>query len=185
MKYKGFTLVELMITLAIAAIVITIGVPSFRQTINNNRLTTVANSFIASINLARSEAIKRNSRVVVCGSSNGKECTGSGYQSGWIVFVDNNNDALCTDCGEATGEFVIQRVEALPSVMTLSAASGSINNYISYSPSGASKLAGAGDGFQPGTLKLCNADYKEQSRNIIIARGGRVRVEKKEPADCD
>jgi type IV fimbrial biogenesis protein FimT len=182
MKSKGFTLIELMVTLAIAAIVITIGVPSFRQTINSNRLITVANSFIASINLARSEAIKRNSRVVVCGSSNGKECTGSGYQSGWIVFVDNNNDALCTNCGEDTGELVIQRVEALPGNMTLNAA-GSMNSYISYSPSGSSKVTGGG--FQFGTLKLCNADYKEQSRNIIIARGGRVRVEKKEPADCD
>ncbi len=185
MNDKGFTLIELMITVVIVAILLTVGIPGFQELINSNRLTTAANSFLTSINLARSEAIKRNSRVVVCGSSNGKECTGGGYQGGWIVFVDQNNDAKCTNCGEAAGEQVIQVAEALPGVMTLKTKteSDNLNSYISYSPGGSSKEKNGG--FQAGTLRLCNDDYKVQSREIIITRGGRVRIEKKEPADCD
>ena len=86
-KHTGFTLVELMITLVLVAILATIGVPSFMSLIANNRLTTQANELVSSLNLARSEAIKRNTRVTVCRSSTGTSCGGT-WSNGWIVFVD-------------------------------------------------------------------------------------------------
>lgn len=62
-KGAGFTLVELMVTLAVAAILLTVGVPSFRQLIISNRLTAAANDMVVAINVARSEAIKHNAAV--------------------------------------------------------------------------------------------------------------------------
>ncbi|MGB5065269.1 MAG: GspH/FimT family pseudopilin, partial [Candidatus Competibacter sp.] len=70
-RKSGFTLIELMITVALAAIVLTLGVPAFQETIRNNRLATTVNDFISSLNLTRSEAIKRGTRVTLCKSANG------------------------------------------------------------------------------------------------------------------
>lgn len=63
---RGFTLIELMITIAVASILLAVAVPSFNQLIVTNRLTTQANEVVAALNFARSEAIKRNTRVSFC-----------------------------------------------------------------------------------------------------------------------
>nr|WP_196799746.1 GspH/FimT family pseudopilin [Thioalkalivibrio sulfidiphilus] len=92
----GFTLVELMVTLAIAAIVLTIAVPSFWSIVQNNRASTQANELITALNLARSEAVKRGLPVSICPSSNQTACVASStnWAVGWIVFVDLNNDGV-------------------------------------------------------------------------------------------
>lgn len=87
----GFTLVELMITLALAAIVLTLGVPSFNQTIRTNRVATQVNELVTALNLARSEAIHRGTAVTVCASADQATCSGSNdWRTGWIVTTDNN-----------------------------------------------------------------------------------------------
>lgn len=91
--HSGFTLVELMIVLALVAILATIGVPSFTSFVINNRLTAQANELVSALNLARSEAIKRNRRVTVCRSNNGAGCGGT-WNDGWIVFVDDGAAGL-------------------------------------------------------------------------------------------
>ena len=91
MKIKGLTLIELMITLAIAGILIASAAPSMREFIQNNRSATQINELQATLNLGRNEAIKRNSNISICRSSNGTGCAGN-WQDGWIVFVDNDLD---------------------------------------------------------------------------------------------
>lgn len=76
-RNRGFTLIELMVVLAIAAILLTVGVPSFRDLMIKNRLSGQIQEFYNAINFARSEAIKRGNFVSICKSSDGSTCGGS------------------------------------------------------------------------------------------------------------
>jgi type IV fimbrial biogenesis protein FimT len=90
----GFTLIELMVALAVMAIVLGLAVPGFQSMVNGNRLTGAANELVASLQTARIEAIRRSRRVVVCTSANanaGVAATCSNVNiNGWITFVDVN-----------------------------------------------------------------------------------------------
>lgn len=68
---EGFTIVELMLTLAVAAVILSLGVPSFQGLVERNQLTSGINQFVSSLTLTRSEAVKRNQRVSLCSSSDG------------------------------------------------------------------------------------------------------------------
>ena len=93
-RLAGFSLVELMATLTVLALVAVVAVPSFEQAAMSSKLTSYANAFTASLKLARSEAIKRNATVTMCRSSDGVSCAGSGgWEQGWIVFNDSNANA--------------------------------------------------------------------------------------------
>jgi len=90
-KNSGFTLIELMITLAIVAILLTVGVPSLKTFMQGNQLVAATNELVSALHVARSEAIKHNVRVSVCESSDGANCTATGnWENGWIVFIDGN-----------------------------------------------------------------------------------------------
>lgn len=95
---KGMTLVELLITMVVAAILVSIALPSFKSMIDGSRTTATINGFIGFLQSARSEAIKRNTTVTVCRSTNGTSCaTGTNWESGWIVFVDPDSDNIVED----------------------------------------------------------------------------------------
>lgn len=86
----GFTLVELMVTVAVAAILMAIATPSLTSIINSNRLTSAANEMVATLQFARVEAVRQNRSVRVCASGNGTSCGGTGS---WLV-VDANDTVL-------------------------------------------------------------------------------------------
>ena len=93
-KNCGTTLVELLVVLAIAAIVLSMSAPSFHSLIASMRLKAVSELMVAHLHFARSEAIKRNARVVLCKSTDGKQCVSmGGWEQGWIVFHDANDNA--------------------------------------------------------------------------------------------
>ena len=90
----GFTLLELLVSTAVMAILLTLVVPAFSEAMVSSRLRSVANSFLSHLYLARGEAIKRNGRAVACASATGLSCADSGgWQQGWIVFHDANDNA--------------------------------------------------------------------------------------------
>jgi type IV fimbrial biogenesis protein FimT len=84
----GFTLMELLMTIAIAAIVATIGIPSFQYVTNSNRVSSEVNGLLGDLQFARGEAIKEGQPVTVCMSKGGTTCdtTGNAWNSGWIVY---------------------------------------------------------------------------------------------------
>lgn len=86
-RIQGFTLIELMVTLAVLAIVLSIAVPGFQKQILNNKSLALGEEFAQALNFARSEAVKTKKRVSICASSDGETCTGN-WSDGFIVFED-------------------------------------------------------------------------------------------------
>lgn len=84
---RGFSLLELMVTLAVAGVLVTVGVPGFFDIVRNNRAAANANEMVSAFSIARSEAIRRGARVSICSSANQTGCGGT-WTDGWIVFVD-------------------------------------------------------------------------------------------------
>ncbi|MFW2404755.1 MAG: GspH/FimT family pseudopilin [Gammaproteobacteria bacterium] len=92
-KSNGFTLVELMVTMLVAAIVLGVGIPAFSQFVSTNQMAAAVNDFTTAIHMARTEAVKRRANVTMCPSADwdsaAPTCNNGGtFQNGWIVFVD-------------------------------------------------------------------------------------------------
>lgn len=85
---NGFTLIELMVTLAVTAIVVSVAIPNFNTQILNNRSVALGEDFATALNYTRSEAVRRAARVSICASSDAQTCTGT-WTDGFIVFIDH------------------------------------------------------------------------------------------------
>lgn len=96
---SGFTLIELMVAISVLAILLALGLPSFQASLRSNRVATATNEMIASISLARSEAIRSTRGGGVCPSADGAACGGA-WSDGWLVWADADADGIL-DAGEA------------------------------------------------------------------------------------
>jgi len=159
---KGFTLVELMVTVAVLAILTTVGIPMYDSFIENNRRVTTVNELVSYIHYAHSEAVKRNRHVSLCPSTSGTGCNGSNWEDGWIVFVNNDNDfpALVD-----SGEEVLKVHESLDGPATLRGATD-ISNSITFRPKGYP--------LRQGELTYCDPDSPDNARGIQLRFSGRV-----------
>ena len=171
MKEKGFTLAELMVTVAIAAILVTAAVPSFQYLINSNVLTTDTNRFVLLVTLARSEAIKRRAVVSFCGGDATNGCNGN-WINGQILFVDGN-----ANCALDKGEEIIRFGEGFKGDNPIAAV-----KCISYNALGV-KSQGADNGKPDFTI--CNPNLpSENVREIVISPAGYKSVNKKTQVGC-
>lgn len=91
-RTNGFTLLELMVTIAVLAILASIAFPGFQVTLRSNRMATTSNELIAALSLARSEAVKNTRGAAVCASLAGTGCDGDAWSDGWMVWSDTNGD---------------------------------------------------------------------------------------------
>ncbi|SFL13662.1 type IV fimbrial biogenesis protein FimT [Nitrosomonas aestuarii] len=172
-KNRGVTLIELLVVLSVLGILLSIGVPSFSQFTTNNRLNSYINSMYSNFALARSEAIKRNRRVVMCKSSDGANCNNSGgWDQGWIVFVDLDNNGTI-----GGGEEIVLTMLPLQAGYNFTG-NGNVDNYISFDVQGRTKLTSGA--IQAGTFTLCPAAPAVDGlgRQLILSGSGRSRVEK-------
>ena len=114
---RGFSIIELMLTITVMGILLGIAVPSFMDTVRNNRLISQNNEFIGSLNLARSEALKRSGSVSVCASADQLTCSGStNWTTGHIVFSDANANGTFDGADE-----MLQAAGAVPPEFTINA----------------------------------------------------------------
>lgn len=175
-RQSGFTLVETMATLAVAAILLTAAVPPMQDFIVRNRMSTEVNTFIASAYLARSEAVKRLQSVVICSANSTRSnCSGSDeWVSGWIVFADLNNNGRVD-----SGEPILQR-SALPGGLSVK---GTRDLY-SYNPNGQLNNHPVSGQVPNGHNEFCNPDEIANTREVWLSNEGRVRVNQMTTAGC-
>jgi type IV fimbrial biogenesis protein FimT len=179
---RGFTLVEVMMTLAIGAIVLTIGVPSFQTYISNTRKTTAINDLRVALSLARSTAITRRQRTTVCKSNDGLTCANdddaSNWSQGWMVFSDPNIQGVRNVVGDEVdgvaltdAEEIIRMHEALPGAGTFTG-NRFVKNQVSFTPQG---MFDKGLGGLGGTITY--SDGTGSTGALVISFGGQIRSE--------
>lgn len=163
---RGFTLVELLVTVALLAILLTLAAPSFTAMMRNNRMLALSNELVASLNFARAEAVKRAANVTVCKTADAAAanpvCTTSGeWGSGWLVFVD---DGIT---GVVDGTDLRLQVAQPDGGDARITGDASFADYVFYNSRGA---VGNGTG---GAITLCLAGIR---RDIAVNATGRVKV---------
>lgn len=171
-RNRGFTLIELMVTLAIAAILITVAVPSFQDATLGSKLGSYANTMVAHMTTARGEAIKRNAVIKMCASSTGTGCASSGgWAQGWIVFRDIDNDGVLD-----SDDILVQRQSALPDGINVTPSGGT--HLLSFQPSGV--------GVTSVTLTICRSSPKvgTQERVVTVTATGRASVSRTTAGIC-
>lgn len=154
----GVTLIELLVTLSVLAIVLTLGVGGFRQLIANTKMTNAANSLIAHLQFARSEAVKRGTEVSLCPSSDGASCVASSdgsWEIGYIVRVDSTGQVLRRVDGTEMGGLTVTK--------------SGVASRIAFKPDGSA------GGFAC-TLTICDTGDSSNKRGVLISNVGRVRV---------
>jgi len=166
-KTLGFSLIEVMIVIAVVAVLGTLATPLFSDLIRNNRMRAQVGDLMGHLAQARTEALRAGARVTLCpGSTSG--CSGSAWESGWIGFIDSNSNASL-DAGETT----ILSAPALSGGNTLR--SSDFASSISFRHDGASvTIAGQG---QAGVFALCDSrGYVDKARAVKISITGRTKV---------
>lgn len=171
-RASGFTLIEMMVVIAITSILLLIGIPSMKSLIERNAVAGHVNALVGSITLARAEAIKRNAPVVLCRSNNADttatpSCAGSNgdWKSGWIVFLDRNAD----------GQFQTNEGDVLLRVEGTITSSGGItqNSPTKLQFRGTGLLA---SGMSTFTFKSKSEDANQQ-RTVVVSKAGRTHLE--------
>lgn len=165
---QGFTLTEISITLAVMGIVLGLATPSFTGLILDTRLSTHLNTLVSDFNLARSEAIKRNSQVVICKSHDGTSCVRSGgWEQGWLLFADTN----CNRYREASEPLIHVAEQAIQTTIHYSAFGS--RHYVVYYPRGFTRTNG--------TFTFCDNRGSEKAKAMVVYKTGRIRSSATKP----
>ena len=175
---RGYSLVEAVVTLCLLAGLGAAAATSLGELVHGARLRAYTAGLQQHLLLARSEAIKRNTRVAACKSQDGATCArAGGWEQGWILFQDRNNSGA-----REAHEPVLQRMAPLPAGWRLTGNSP-VSRYVSYSPFGVAMLTSGA--FQAGTFTACRASVEPvEASQIVINAGGRPRVQKTRLASC-
>ncbi len=176
-RSAGFSLIELMVVIAIATILVTLAVPAFQGMIASSNLTSTTNDLVATFARARSDAVRRGKRVTVCMSADGAQCTTSGaWSQGWIMFNDNDHSDANADVD--AGETITAVAAALSNQLVITTKNSM--PYVSYGADGQAKLMNGGSG--AGTIRVCSSSSgltnDTRARDIVINFPGRVNIVK-------
>lgn len=167
-RRAGFSLIELLIALATFALLLGLAGPSFADWIAARKLANHAEYLTETLNLARSEAVKRGVRVNLCKSRDGKQCDNSTtWDAGWIMFADDNRDGTI----EAT-EGLIRHEGPARDQITISA-NHPVEDYVSYTTFGFARMLNGA--LQMGSFVVCKPGQK--AIKVVLANSGRARMD--------
>lgn len=117
-RQSGFSLLEILISLAVTIIVLAIAVPNFTNLIHSNKLTGSVNEFVAALHLTRSEAVRAGG-ATICASDNQTNCNSADWHDGWIVFSDYNSNGIRDKDDLGEDEPIIRASEGIPQSLKL------------------------------------------------------------------
>ncbi len=162
-KIHGITLIEVLLTLVIAAVLMSIAIPSYKTLSTRNQVVAQSNQLVAAMHLARSEAIKRGLPITLCkGVGNRCVTSGPGWEQGWLVFVDDNANGQ-----RNRGEIVIQKWPESTAKVTIQG-SAQVAKRITFNRFGAATGTA-------GTLTVCGADGNpSHASGINVGTTGRI-----------
>lgn len=166
-RTRAFTLVELLVVLAVSVVIFAIGIPSVRSFMLNNRRAATVNGLATALNLARSEALKRAQTVTVCRvadpDANLPACPSGTWASGWVVFVDaDNGDDI------DAGEDILRRNPGAGGGVTLTSSRNALGR-VEFNNLGASQ------GFNQ-TFAYCDSRGVDNGRNLVVSNQGRIEI---------
>lgn len=172
----GFTLYELLTTVAVVAVLAAVAVPAFQYLTARERQSAAMNTFIAALYTARSEAIKRGKRAVLCPSRNGEACDGAGtdgtvWSEGYLLFLDENANR------EREPEEDIVHVFGKTRGIRILSSRG--RDHVTYQANGLAPGTNA-------TFQFCSERNVVPARSLVMSNTGRVRAAPKtaKPAAC-
>lgn len=160
---QGFTALELLVTMAIVAILLSAGVPAFQNYGWNLRMRTAMDVLQTDLNLARGRAISHNTRTIICPASDSIDCSGrSEWQDGWIVFSDIN--------GDGHRQAIEPLLKHASAIEFLAISSSRSRSFLRFFPNGTA----------PGTnvsILFCDKRGAEHAGKIAVSNSGRIRIE--------
>jgi type IV fimbrial biogenesis protein FimT len=168
-RQRGFTLIEVLVVILILGVLLGIATPNAVMFIQRSQAMGSVNEWISDINMARSEAIKRRTRVVVCARQDDSTCgSATDWNNGYLVFADADSDGVFD-----SGENLVKAVQAMGSQLTVAveaSSTGTAINSMTFRPSGGSPTATCArvysDADSPGKAILINISGQIISRDI-------------------
>jgi type IV fimbrial biogenesis protein FimT len=176
-RARGLTVIELIVTLAVAAILGAIALPAWSVVAERARITATANGLLGQLHYARNEAVTRHANVTLCPSADGVVCSGepTGWHAGYLVFVDADNSRT-----REAGEQILRRTDPVGPGIRLHTTAG--RPAIRFMPDGAAWGTNA-------TFSVCADGASRQNRAVILLGTGRARVDDVRPdgsaVSCD
>lgn len=155
MSQQGLTLIELLVTLSVLAIVLSQGIPSLQSLLQKQQVSTYTNQLFLALTLARSEAVKRGQNITLCASSSGHTCTSQqiNWNTGWLITTDDNTLLHSVTLNDPSFNLFWNR-----------------KNSLRFNAQGQSP------GFN-GTFTLCHRNNELLQKTVILSNTGRARVE--------
>lgn len=168
--HSAFTLIELLITLALLFILSGMALPSFKELLDNSKLTTQVDGLVKVINLSRTTAISANRKVTICPTEDSKTCL-SDWSIGYMSFIDNNGDRKLND-----NERVLSFYKNHDEKSTLSWKAFGFRKSLQWLETGITN-------HQNGSFQFCYNNDASKSRALIITKAGRIRYSKDTDGD--
>lgn len=184
-SHKGFTLIEMIVVFAVAAILLAIAVPSVINFVRANRISAAANDLMQTFLSARSNSVRTGVPVVICASQSNGGCNASSWNMGWVAFVDLNQDnALAvgtalpfgSTAASGTTDLIVLRQSNISSLLRLSVSGASTVTSYRYVPTGRVQMYNA-SWTTPGNLIICDDSANASiARKLVFSTSGRPMV---------